>query len=281
MIPLTDVWLDGRIVPREEGILPVMTHALHYAGAVYEGMRSYDGAVFELEGHVERLAASAAHLGFELLLSVEMICEETRRYLTHLGLSDAYIRTIAWRGEAVGVGGDGAQIHLAMTAWDWSSPHSADVGINLAWARWRRPSPETLPVKAKCSTVYTIGTLASIDARKQGADDALFVTHDGRLADVTGANIFLVKGSTLLTPIADSFLGGITRQTILEGAHELDLMTEVRHIDPSEVVQADEAFVCGTAYEVVPIRSVDGHTFCTSQVAQTVRNWYLERVRGR
>lgn len=281
MIPFTDVWLDGRIVSREEGVLPVMTHALHYAGAVYEGMRAYDGMPFELERHVERLAASAAHLGFELPMSVDLICEETRGYLTHLRLSDAYIRTIAWRGEAVGVSGHGAQVHLAMTAWDWSAPHSADVGINLAWAQWRRPSPDTLPVKAKCSTVYTIGTLASIDARKQGADDALFVTHDGRLADVTGANIFLVKGSTLLTPIADSFLGGITRQTILDGAHELDLLTEVRHIDPSEVVRADEAFVCGTAYEVVPVRSLGGHAFRASRVAQTVRNWYLERVHGR
>ncbi|ODA90321.1 hypothetical protein ATY41_10470 [Leifsonia xyli subsp. xyli] len=111
--------------------------------------------------------------------------------------------------------------------------------------------------------------------------DALFVTHDGRIADVTGANIFLVKGRTLLTPIADSFLGGITRKTILDRAHELELLTEVRHIDPSELVQADEAFVCGTAYEVVPVRSVGDHVFRSSQVGQTVRNWYLDRVHGR
>lgn len=281
MIPLTDVWLDGRIVPRADGVLPVMTHALHYAGAVYEGMRAYGGVPFELERHIERLAASAAHLGFDLPSSVELICEETSGYLAHLGLADAYIRTIAWRGEAIGVGGDDAQVHLAMAAWNWISPHSAEAGIDLAWSNWRRPSPDTLPVKAKCSTAYTIGTLASIDARKHGADDALFVTHDGRLADVTGANIFLVMGSTLLTPIADTFLGGITRRTILDGAHEMELLTEVRHIDPSEVVLADEAFVCGTAYEVVPVRSVGEHVFRSSRIGRTVRNWYMERVHAR
>lgn len=281
MILDSDVWLDGRTVPAESATVSLMSHALHYSGAVYEGIRVYSGAPFELGRHIERLAESAAYLGFALPFEQRRVTAEILAYVRHANLSEAYIRCIAWRGAALGIGGDSAPIHLAIVGFGWPPPFTSRGGIDLVWSRWRRPAPDTAPVKAKCSTVYGIGTLASNEARDQGADDALFVTHDGRVADVTGANIFLVKGDTLITPLADTFLGGITRANILHGARGLGLRTDVRHVDPSEVTEADEAFVCGTAYEVVPVRTLGDHVFRGRDVGQLVQRWYLEKVHGR
>jgi branched-chain amino acid aminotransferase len=281
MMAQKQLWVDGRILPAEHATASVMSHALHYAGAVYEGVRVYGGRAFELDRHVSRLVASAEHLGFGLPLDGRRICLEIDSYLAVLHVSDCYLRIIAWSGEALGLGGEEAPVHLAFAAAVWPAPFATRDGIDLSWSQWRRPAPDTVPVLAKCSTVYTIGTLAAQEARQAGADDALFTTHDGRLADVTGANVFLVFGSTLVTPIADTFLGGITRRTILNGAESLSLRSEERHVQPSEVFEADEAFVCGTAYEVVPVRSVDGRVLPKTDIGRTVQQWYLETVHDR
>ena len=254
------IWFDGTMLPWRESKVHVLTHGLHYASAVFEGERSYNGQIFKLEEHTERLIHSATTLGFELPFSASEINAASYKVLEANKIEDGYLRPVAWRGsEMMGVSAQKCAIHLAIAAWEWPSyftPEARLKGIRLQWSKWKRPSPETIPAKTKAAGLYMICTLSKHDAEADGFDDALMLDWRGRVAEATGANIFLVIDGCLHTPIADCFLDGITRRTVINLAEARGIKTLERIILPEELSSANEVFVTGTAADVTPVGQI-------------------------
>nr|WSW62693.1 branched-chain amino acid aminotransferase [Streptomyces sp. NBC_00998] len=285
--PLDDrdghIWLDGRFVPWRDARLHVLTHGLHYGGGVFEGERVYDGHVFKLTEHSQRLHDSARELGFDIPFSVAELDGATLELVARQGIGDGYVRPVAWRGsEQISVAGAGTSVHVAIAAWEWPHVFSADAknsGIRLGTSRWRRPAPDTAPVRAKAASLYNICTLARDAADADGFDDALLLDYRGLVAEATGANIFLVTGEELHTPTADCFLAGITRATVLDLARELGIRVVERDVRPEELGGFDECFLTGTAYEVQPVRSIDAHEYRVGRTTTALQEAYTELVR--
>ncbi|MFF1493102.1 branched-chain amino acid aminotransferase [Streptomyces sp. NPDC058304] len=276
------IWLDGRFVPWRDARLHVLTHGLHYGGGVFEGERVYDGHVFKLTEHSQRLHDSARELGFGIPFSVAELDEATLELVARQGIGDGYVRPVAWRGsEQISVAGAGTSVHVAIATWEWPHVFSADAknsGIRLGTSRWRRPAPDTAPVRAKAASLYNICTLARDAADAAGFDDALLLDYRGLVAEATGANIFLVAGEELHTPTADCFLAGITRATVLDLARELGIRVVERDVRPEELGGFDECFLTGTAYEVQPVRSIDAHAYTVGRTTTALREAYTELV---
>jgi len=266
VIPFDDrdgfIWYDGRLVAWREARLHVLSHGLHYASCVFEGERVYNGAVFRLDEHNERLRNSARILGLEVPYGMDDIAEATRQVITSNNIADGYVRPIAWRGaEQMGVSAQLTKIHLAVAAWDWPayfSPEARAKGIRMKWARWARPAPHTAPTEAKAAGLYMICTMSKHEAEAAGCDDALMLDWRGQLAEGTGANIFLVINGELHTPTPDCFLNGITRQTVIALAKKRGIKVAERAIMPEELAKADEVFLTGSAAEVTPVGEIIG-----------------------
>ena len=265
-IPFDDrdgfIWFDGRLVPWRDAKLHVLNHGLHYASCVFEGERVYNGKVFRLEDHNERLLNSARILGFEVPASMDDLATATDEVISSNKIVDGYVRPIAWRGaEQMGVSAQASKIHLAIAAWDWPayfSPEARAKGIRMQWAKWARPAPNTAPTKAKAAGLYMICTLSKHEAEAAGCDDALMLDWRGQIAEGTGANIFLVINGELHTPIPDCFLDGITRQTVIALAKKRGIKIVERAILPEELARADEVFLTGSAAEVTPVGEIIG-----------------------
>ncbi|MEE1930125.1 branched-chain amino acid aminotransferase [Streptomyces sp. TRM 70351] len=277
------VWLDGAFVPWRDARLHVLSHGLHYGGAVFEGLRVYGGRPFRLTDHSRRLAASARELGYELPFDVAALDEATTEVVRRQGVGDGYVRPVAWRGsDHISVSGAGVSVHVAVAAWEWPHVFSAEAkerGIRLGTSRWRRPAPDTAPVRAKAASLYALCTLARDAAERDGYDDALLLDFRGRLAEATGANLFLVIDGALHTPPPDTFLDGITRRTVMDLAREAGLAVSERPMEPGELARAEEVFLTGTAYEVQPVRAVDGREFGVGKVTRALAEAYARRVR--
>ena len=266
VIPFDDrdgfIWYDGRLIPWRDARLHVLTHGLHYASCVFEGERVYNGRVFRLEDHNERLLNSARILGFEVPAGVDDLAKATQEVISSNNIIDGYVRPIAWRGaEQMGVSAQLSKIHLAIAAWDWPayfSPEARAKGIRMQWAKWARPAPDTAPTEAKASGLYMICTMSKHDAEAAGCDDALMLDWRGRLAEGTGANIFLVINGELHTPTPDCFLNGITRQTVIGLAKQRGIKVVERAIIPEELTKAEEVFLTGSAAEVTPVGEIIG-----------------------
>lgn len=273
------IWHDGSLVPWRDAKLHVLTHGLHYASSVFEGERAYNGVIYKLTEHSERLAASARMMGFSLPVSVDeldRVCAET---LAANGIVDGYIRPIAWRGsEMMAVSAQNTRIHLAIAAWAWPSYFSPEArlrGIRLKTAPWRRPPPEAAPVHAKAAGLYMICTLSKHAVEAEGYEDALMLDWRGLVAEATGANIFFVMGDGRLhTPTPDCFLDGITRQTVIALAREKGIEVVERAIRPEELGSATEVFLTGTAAEVTPVREIDQHRFQPGEITRTLLSAY-------
>ncbi|MFF4814169.1 branched-chain amino acid aminotransferase [Kitasatospora sp. NPDC001309] len=277
------IWLDGAFVPWRDAQLHVLSHGLHYGGGIFEGIRVYDGRPFKSAEHFERLHTSAGELNFRIPFTPAELDAAMQETIRHQGIVDGYVRPVAWRGsEQISVSGAGTSVHVAIAAWEWPHVFSGDAqsrGIRLRTSRWRRPSPDTAPVRAKAASLYNICTLARDEAEAAGCDDALLLDHRGYLAEATGANLFLVIDGALHTPTADTFLDGITRRTVLALARELGIPVHERHIQPEELPGADEVFLTGTAYEVQPVSGVDGHSFEVGSITTTLSKAYAGLTR--
>jgi branched-chain amino acid aminotransferase len=266
MIPFDDrdgfIWFDGRLVPWRDAKLHVLNHGLHYASCVFEGERVYNGKVFRLEDHNERLLNSARILGFEVPANMDDLARATAQVISSNKIVDGYVRPIAWRGaEQMGVSAQASKIHLAIAAWDWPayfSPEARAKGIRMQWARWARPAPNTAPTKAKAAGLYMICTLSKHEAEAAACDDALMLDWRGQIAEGTGANIFFVINGELHTPTPDCFLDGITRQTVIALAKKRGIKVVERAIMPEELAKADEVFLTGSAAEVTPVGEIIG-----------------------
>lgn len=279
------IWIDGQFIPGDEGRVPILTHALHYASSVFEGLRAYEGKIFRLKEHYDRLHYSAQQLGFKIPYSVNELNAITEELIRKNNLKDAYIRPIAWCGdETMSVASHPCTIHVAIVAWKWNSYFADDrikeEGLKLMWADWIRPSPSTAPVTAKAAGLYMIGSLSKNKAEKAGFHDALMLDYRGYVAECTGANIFFVKDGVIHTPIADCFLNGITRQTVISIAKNHHIPVIERHIHPHEVAQSDEIFITGSAVEIAAVGQIGNYHFKVGPITQTISEIYNRVVRG-
>jgi branched-chain amino acid aminotransferase len=277
------IWFDGKILPWREVKTHVLTHALHYGSAVFEGERIYDGRVFRLSAHSARLRNSARLLDYELPWSREEIDEATRAVVKANNLGSGYVRPIAWRGsEVMGVSAIGTSVHLAIAPWAQEGRLSVQAmpgGINVTMAKYRRPSPEVAPGEAKVAGLYIICGIEKDRALKAGFDDALMLDWQGRLAESTGANIFLAMGGKLVTPKPENFLDGITRRAVMGMAARRGWAVDERAVMPEELAEASEVFLCGTAAEIVPVGSIDGRRYQVGPMTRTLVDDYAKLVR--
>jgi branched-chain amino acid aminotransferase len=285
LVPFDDrdgwIWLDGSLVPWRDARLHVLSHGLHYASAVFEGERAYSSNIFRLRDHTRRLINSARLLMFEIPWSAAEIDAGCQQVLAANGLADAYVRPIAWRGtEQLAVSPTGTTTHLAIAAWSWPSYFEGErmAGIRMGEAKWRRPSPETMPTEAKATGLYMIGSMAKQQAEQEGYADALMLDWRGYVAEATGANIFLVIDGDLHTPNCEGFLNGITRQTVMSMARANQMKVIERHIELKELTTATEVLLAGTAAEVTAVRAIGAHRFAPGRITETLMKGYDDLV---
>ncbi len=279
------IWYDGKLVPWRDANVHLLTHGLHYASCVFEGERAYGGEVFRSTAHSERLKNSARILDFEIPYSVAEIDAAKKLVLDSNRLTDAYLRPIAWRGsEMMGVSAPSNTIHLAIACWTWPSyfdPAERLKGIRVALAEYRRPDPRTIPALAKASGLYMICTISKHRAERAGYADAMMLDWEGRVAECTGANIFFVKDGKLHTPIADCFLAGITRATVIDLAKRRGIEVIERRIMPEELSGFSECFLTGSAAEVTPVAEIAHWRFTPGALTAQLMQDYAAEVRSK
>lgn len=277
------IWYNGEYVPWKEATCHILNHGLHYASSVFEGQRAYNGKIFKLQEHTERLRFSANELGFDLPFSNEEINAACNELLVKNNLNNAYFRPVAWRGsDTLAVSAQDSRIHVAIAAWEWPSYFSKEdkmKGLRLSWSKWKRPSPESAPVHAKAAGLYMICTHAKHAAEAAGYHDALMLDYRGYIAECTGANIFFVTASgEIHTPKADCYLNGITRRTVIQLAKDAGYSVTERHIMPDEIDQFAEVFITGSAAEVTPIGEIDGIQYTPAAVTEKIDALYMAEV---
>jgi branched-chain amino acid aminotransferase len=277
------IWYDGEMVPWQDATLHVLSHALHYASAVFEGERVYGGRIFKLTEHTERLFHSAKRLDMKIPYSVAEIDDACNATVSDLGIKDGYVRPIAWRGsELMGVSAQQTKIHVAVAVWEWPAyftPKARMEGIRMEWSKWKRPDPETIPADTKATGLYMICTLSKHTAEANGYNDALMLDYRGYIAEATGANIFMVIDGKILTPTPDCFLNGISRRTVIALAKKRGYEVIERHIMPEDLAKATEVFLTGTAVEVTPVKEIGEHTFTPGEITRTLLEDYDKEVR--
>ena len=279
-----EIWMNGEYVDWADAQVHVLTHGLHYASSVFEGMRAYDGRVFLCTEHNERLHESARLLGFDIPFDVETLDRVCHELLERNGFQDAYVRPVAWRGsEMMGVSAQANTINVAIATWDWPSYYDAEQrlkGIRLDIAEWRRPDPATAPSRAKAAGLYMICTLSKHAAEAKGYSDALMMDWRGHVAEATSANVFFVKDGEIHTPDPDCFLNGLTRQTVIRLARARQIKVIERTIMPDELDGFEECFLTGTAAEVTPVGEIGPHRFAPGAVTKALMNDYSAETRA-
>jgi branched-chain amino acid aminotransferase len=276
------IWYNSKLVPWADAKLHVLSHGLHYASAVFEGERSYGGAIFKITEHSERLRHSAQMLDFEIPYSAAEIDAAKRLVLEKNGQKDAYVRPIAWRGsEMMGVSAQNNTIHLAIACWEWPSyfdPAQRLKGIRLDLAEYRRPDPKTAPAGSKAAGLYMICTVSKHKAERKGYADALMLDWQGRVAECTGANVFFITDGQIHTPIPDCFLDGITRRTVIGLAKKRGIQVIERRILPEELTDFSECFITGSAAEVTAVAEIAHWKFTPGAITQQLMEDYTAEV---
>jgi branched-chain amino acid aminotransferase len=276
------IWMNGELISWRDARVHMLTHALHYGSAVFEGERVYDGEIFKLTEHSQRLLESAKGLDFEIPYSVVEIDQACRDVVRANRLVDGYVRPLAWRGsEQMGVSAQATRINLAIAAWDWGSyfdPAARTKGLRLKIAQYRRPDPRTAPAKSKAAGLYMICTIEKHRAEREGYADALMLDWRGQIAESTGANIFFVKDGVLHTPLPDCFLDGITRRTVIGLAKQRGLKVIERAIMPEEMGDFSECFITGTAAEVTPVSEIGPYRFTIGDITRHLMDDYSALV---
>ena len=260
------IWLNGEFIEWKNAKAHIISQGLHYASAVFEGERAYNGKIFKSNEHTIRFFKSAEIIGMKLPYSEKEINLAKDELIKKMNLKDCYVRPIAWRGgNQMGLSTSNSDINVAIAVWDdWASYFKIEdrkAGLRLITSPWKRPAPDTAPYEAKASGPYIICTMSKEYAEKKGYHDALMLDYRGYVAEGTGANIFFIKDKSIHTPIPDCFLNGITRQTVIEMSKNQGFEIIERHILPEEISKYDEAFLTGTAAEITPIRSIDNINF--------------------
>ena len=288
LIPFDDrdgsIWFDGEMVTWRNAKTHCLSHGLHYASLVFEGERVYSGRVFKGAEHTARLRTSAKMLDFDVPVYDDALETAKHEVIKANNIVDGYVRAFCWRGsEMMAISAQQTTTHLAIAAWEWPSYFDPEIkmkGITLDIAKWRRPAPDSAPVHAKAAGLYMICTLSKHEAEKKGFQDALMLDYRGYVAEATGANVFFIDANDVIhTPIADCFLNGITRQTVIGMAQANQMKVIERHIMPEEIADMKECFLTGTAAEVTPVSRIGEHHFSPSETSRSLVNGYEKIVR--
>lgn len=257
------VFLDGEFVNANSAKVGLYNQTMHYGNGVFEGIRSYDTEdgvrIFKAAEHYERLQFSAKVMGIELNYSVEELEKITYQLLDKNGLKDAYIRPLVYMGDNMSLQTNN-DVHVVIMVWEWGK-YLGDDMLRVMLSSFQRPNPKACNVEAKVVGHYTNSILATNEAKQKGYDEALLTDLHGYVAEGPGANFFIEKDGVLVTAPLGNILAGITRATVLELAEELDIKVEERLFKPEEIYEADAAFFCGTAAEVVGIKQFNDHEF--------------------
>jgi branched-chain amino acid aminotransferase len=276
------IWMNGALVEWKDAKLHVLSHGLHYGSCVFEGERAYGGRIFKSREHSERLRKSAELLDFEIPYTVEELDAAKDLVVAKNGLTNCYVRPVAWRGsEMMAISAQHATINVAIAVWDWPSMFDIATkmkGIRLDIAEYRRPDPACAPCASKAAGLYMICTISKHRAERRGYADAMMLDWQGRVAECTGANILFVKDGEIHTPIADCFLNGITRQTVIGLAKANGIKVNERRIMPEELASFDECFICGTGAEVTPVSEIGPYRFTPGAISRTLIEAYTREV---
>jgi branched-chain amino acid aminotransferase len=280
-----EIWLDGAFVPWQDAKVHVLTHGLHYASSVFEGLRVYNGKIFKLQEHSERLHRSAELLDMVIPYSVDVLNEACKQAIVRNNVQNGYLRPVAWSGsEMMAISARQNTVHVAVAAWEWGSyfdPSLKANGLKLKTSSWKRPSPETAPCASKAAGLYMICTMSKHQAEREGFHDAMMLDYRGYIAEATGANIFLVmKNGEIHTPTPDCFLDGITRRTVIDLARKAGYTLIERHIMPEELANTAEVFLTGTAAEITPVGFIDEYRFTVGAVTHRLMDDYSALVRS-
>jgi branched-chain amino acid aminotransferase len=277
------IWMNGNLVAWKEATLHVLSHGLHYASCVFEGERAYGGRIFKSAEHSERFRTSAELLDFEIPYSVVELDKAKQLVVDKNNLPNCYVRPIAWRGsETMAVAARNSTINVAIAVWDWPSMFDIEQkmhGIRLDIADYRRPDPMTAPARAKAAGLYMICTISKHRAERRGYADAMMLDWQGRVAECTGANIFFTAKGAIHTPVADCFLDGITRRTVIDLAKRRGIEVIERRIIPDELSGFEECFISGTGAEVTPVSETGPYKFTPSAMSRAMIDDYSAEVR--
>ncbi|MEJ6396430.1 branched-chain amino acid aminotransferase [Yoonia sp. 208BN28-4] len=278
------IWMDGKLVEWRDANVHILTHAMHYASSVFEGERCYSGKIFKSTEHSERLKFSANCLDFEIPYTVDEINAAKMETLKANGLTDAYVRPVAWRGagEDMGVAAERNPVRMAIAVWSWGNYYgdAKTQGAKLDIAKWKRPDPATIPHEAKAAGLYMICTMSKHAAEAKGCSDAMMFDYRGYVAEATGANIFFVKDGEVHTPKADCFLNGITRRTVIGMLEEKGVKVHERRIEANELEGFEQCWLTGTAAEVTPVGQIGDYNFEVGQMTQDIASDYEKLVRA-
>ena len=260
------IWFNNELCDWQDARVHIISHGMHYASLVFEGLRVYNTKIFKLEDHIERFFNSARILDMKIPYSNQEIIEATKKLVTDQSIQDGYIRPFAWRGsEMMGVSGQNTKINVAIAIWDWPAyfdPNLKLKGIKLNISKWQRPPQNSSPWDSKAAGLYMICTLSKHQAEKEGYTDSLMLDHQGNIAEATSANIFFKdKNNELHTPIPDSFLDGITRKTVIDLAKSKNIKIHERKISPNELSNFVGCFITGTAAEITPVANILNNKF--------------------
>ncbi len=276
------IWMNGALVAWKDARLHVLSHGLHYASCCFEGERAYGGVIFKSLEHSERFKNSARLLDFEIPYSVDELDAAKALVVAKNGFDNCYVRPVAWRGsEMMAISAQNATINVAIAVWDWPSMFDVETkmkGIRLDIAEYRRPDPACAPCHSKAAGLYMICTISKHRAERRGYADAMMLDWQGRVAECTGANIFFTEGGAIHTPIADCFLNGITRQTVIGLARARGIEVVERRIMPEDLASMDECFICGTGAEVTPVSEIGPHKFTPGAISRTLIETYSTAV---
>jgi branched-chain amino acid aminotransferase len=278
------IWFNGKTVDWADANIHILNHGLHYASCVFEGERVYEGKIFKLEEHTERLFYSAERMGITVPYTQTEINNACRKIVNIQKVQNGYVRPLIWRGsEMMAISAQKNKIHVALATWEWGSyfdPKLKLNGIKLNISKWRRPAPNTIPWDTKASGLYMICTLSKHEAEAQGFTDSLMLDYEGNIAEATGANVFFKNQSgELHTPIPDSFLNGITRREVIKIAKAKGINVLERKIKPEEMKDFTGCFLTGTAAEVTPVSQISNYNFKVCNLITDLNESYQKLVR--
>ena len=291
--PTAKIWMDGELVDWDKANVHVLTHSLHYGMGIFEGIRAYETAngpaIFRLRDHTKRLIRGTRILQMELPYSEDEIFDAIKLTVRANGLESCYIRPLAYLGYGeMGMNPIYCKVHLAIASWPWGAylgDEATKKGIRLKVSSWARNDPRATPTAAKCTGMYVNSALAKLDAAHAGYDEALLCNTNGLISEGTGENVFVVRDGRLYTPPPSSSgaLEGITADTVATIARDLGHSVTEREMRRTDLYMADEAFLTGTAAEVVPIGSVDDRLVGTGTpgpITLEIQETYFATVRG-
>jgi branched-chain amino acid aminotransferase len=283
------IWMNGELVDWADAKVHVGVHGLHYGSGVFEGIRCYETAngpaVFRLRDHLRRLHDSARLLYMEIPYSIDELAEASHELIGVNGLPECYLRPIAFYGYGqLGVAARENPVETVIMSWPWGTylgEEGLKTGIRAKISSWQRIGPNVIPHVSKATGVYLNSMLAVTEAIRAGYDEAILLTAHGTIADGSGENIFVIRDGAIETPaLSTSILPGITRDTIIQIAQDLGYRVTETDVIRSDLYLADEVFMCGTAAEVTPVRSVDDVEIGVGPITLEIQQAYMDTVRG-